>query len=216
MLRFAQTEGKAVSINFDFIKNFLGPLEGAGVTRGYVPCDKAGRLLGVSGVTIGTGVDLGQQTGAGLLDMGVPHVVVKKLLPYIGLKKTAALAAIKAQPLVLTPAEVAAIDDAVFARYVRDIEARYNGDKPSVTFADIPPQAQAVIVSVLYQRGLGSPKNFPNTWKLLLAGDWPGAAAELCNGALWDGYQTRRAAEGQILRGIEPDKTRQNAKKQEK
>ena len=193
-----------MSINFNFIKNFLGPLEGAGVTRGYVPCDKAGRPLGVSGVTIGTGVDLGQQTGAGLLDMGVPHAVVKKLLPYIGLKKAAALAAIKAQPLVLTPAEVAAIDDAVFARYVRDIEARYNKDNPASTFADSPPEAQAVLVSILYQRGLGSPKNYPNTWKLLLAGDWPGAAAKLCNGALWDGYQTRRAAEGKLLKRIKP------------
>ena len=193
-----------MSINFDFIKNFLGPLEGAGVTRGYVPCDKAGRPLGVSGVTIGTGVDLGQQTGAGLLDMGVPHAVVKKLLPYIGLKKAAALAAIKAQPLVLTPAEVAAIDDAVFARYVRDIEARYNKDNPASPFADLPPEAQAVLVSILYQRGLGSPKNYPNTWKLLLAGDWPGAAAKLCNGALWDGYQTRRAAEGKLLKRIKP------------
>ena len=197
-----------MSINFDFIKNFLGPLEGAGVTRGYVPCDKAGRPLGVSGVTIGTGVDLGQQTGAGLLDMGVPHAVVKKLLPYIGLKKAAALAAIKAQPLVLTPAEVAAIDDAVFARYVRDIEARYNKDNPASPFADSPPEAQAVLVSILYQRGLGSPKNYPNTWKLLLAGDWPGAAAKLCNGALWDGYQTRRAAEGKLLKRIKPSEDR--------
>ncbi len=202
-----------MSINFNFIKNFLGPLEGAGVTRGYVPCDKAGRPLGVSGVTIGTGVDLGQQTGAGLLDMGVPHAVVKKLLPYIGLKKAAALAAIKAQPLVLTPAEVAAIDDAVFARYVRDIEARYNKDNPASPFADSPPEAQAVLVSILYQRGLGSPKNYPNTWKLLLAGDWPGAAAKLCNGALWDGYQTRRAAEGKLLKRIKPAQPVKDSKK---
>ena len=197
-----------MSINFDFIKKFLGLMEGQGITRGYVPCDKAGRPLGVSGVTIGTGVDLGQQTGAGLLDMGVPHAVVKKLLPYIGLKKAAALAAIKAQPLVLTPAEVAAIDDAVFARYVRDIEARYNKDNPASPFADSPPEAQAVLVSILYQRGLGSPKNYPNTWKLLLAGDWPGAAAKLCNGALWDGYQTRRAAEGKLLKRIKPAEDR--------
>ena len=197
-----------MSINIDFIKKFLGLMEGQGITRGYVPCDKTGRPLGVSGVTIGTGVDLGQQTGAGLLDMGVPHAVVKKLLPYIGLKKAAALAAIKAQPLVLTPAEVAAIDDAVFARYVRDIEARYNKDNPASPFADSPPEAQAVLVSILYQRGLGSPKNYPNTWKLLLAGDWPGAAAKLCNGALWDGYQTRRAAEGKLLKRIKPAEDR--------
>lgn len=195
-------------IDHNYIRAILERFEGKGIARGYVPCDKAGRPLGVSGVTIGTGVDLGQQTGAGLLDMGVPHAVVKKLLPYIGLKKAAALAAIKAQPLVLTPAEVAAIDDAVFARYVRDIEARYNKDNPASPFADSPPEAQAVLVSILYQRGLGSPKNYPNTWKLLLAGDWPGAAAKLCNGALWDGYQTRRAAEGELLKRIKPAEDR--------
>ena len=197
-----------MSINFDFIKNFLGPLEGAGVTRGYVPCDKAGRPLGVSGVTIGTGVDLGQQTGAGLLDMGVPHAVVKKLPPYIGLKKDAALAAIKDQPLTLSPAETSALDDAVIKRYLRDIEARYNKDNPASPFADLPPEAQAVLVSILYQRGLGSPKSYPNTWTLLLKGDWPGAAAKLCNGALWDGYQTRRAAEGKLLKRIKPSEDR--------
>ena len=195
-------------IDHNYIRATLERFEGAGVTRGYVPCDKAGRPLGVSGVTIGTGVDLGQQTGAGLLDMGVPHAVVRKLLPYIGLKKDAALAAIKDQPLVLTPAEVAALDDAVFARYLRDIEARYNKDNPASPFADLPPEAQAVLVSILYQRGLGSPKSYPNTWTLLLKGDWPGAAAKLCNGALWDGYQTRRAAEGKLLKRIKPAEDR--------
>ena len=188
-------------IDHNYIRAILERFEGKGIARGYVP-SKNGVPLGVSGVTIGTGVDLGQQTGPGLLDMGVPHAVVRKLLPYIGLKKDAALAAIKDQPLVLTPAEVAALDDAVFARYLRDIEARYNKDNPASPFADLPPEAQAVLVSILYQRGLGSPKSYPNTWTLLLKGDWPGAAAKLCNGALWDGYQARRAAEGKLLKQI--------------
>ena len=191
-------------IDHSYIRAVLERFEGKGICRGYVPCDKTGRPLGVSGVTIGTGVDLGQQTGAGLLDMGVPHAVVKKLLPYIGLKKDAALAAIKDQPLTLSPAETSALDDAVIKRYLRDIEARYNKDNPASPFADLPPEAQAVLVSILYQRGLGSPKSYPNTWTLLLKGDWPGAAAKLCNGALWDGYQSRRAAEGKLLKQIKP------------
>lgn len=194
-------------INYNYIRAILERFEGKGIARGYVP-SKNGVPLGVSGVTIGTGVDLGQQTGAGLLDMGVPHAVVKKLLPYIGLKKAAAQDALRRQPLVLTAEEVAALDDAVIRRYVRDIEARYNKDNPASPFADSPPEAQAVLVSILYQRGLGSPKNYPNTWKLLLAGDWPGAAAKLCNGALWDGYQTRRAAEGKLLKQIKPAEDR--------
>ena len=194
-------------IDHNYIRATLERFEGRGIARGYVPT-KEGTPLGVSGVTIGTGVDLGQQTALGLLDMGVPFELVDKLRPYIGLKKQAAVDALKIQPLTLTSAEVKALDDAVFARYVRDIEARYNKDNPASPFADSPPEAQAVLVSILYQRGLGSPKNYPNTWKLLLDGDWPGAAAKLCNGALWDGYQTRRAAEGKLLKRIKPAEDR--------
>ena len=200
-------------IDHNYIRATLERFEGAGIRRGYVPCDKTGRPLGVSGVTIGTGVDLGQQTGAGLLDMGVPHAVVKKLLPYIGLKKDAALAAIKDQPLTLSPAETSALDDAVIKRYLRDIEARYNKDNPASPFADLPPEAQAVLVSILYQRGLGSPKSYPNTWTLLLKGDWPGAAAKLCNSALWKEYKTRRAAEGDLLKQIKPAEPAKDPKK---
>lgn len=193
-----------MSINFNFIKNFLGPLEGAGVTRGYVPCDKAGRHLGVSGVTIGTGVDLGQQTGAGLLDMGVPHAVVKKLLPYIGLKKQAAVDAVKCQGLTLTKAEVKALDDAVIGRYVKNISEHYDKHNPYQPFEAIPSQAQAVIVSVLYQRGLGFSAKNPGWWGPMLAGDWKTAAAWLCDPVNGGGYHARRKAEGEILKTIKP------------
>ena len=189
-------------ISLPFIRTTLARFEGNGITRGYVPCDKAGVPLGASGVTIGTGVDLGQQTGAGLLDMGVPDELVRKLVPYIGLKRVAAQDALKRQPLILTTAEVTALDDAVIGRYVRDIANRYNRDNPATSFADIPREAQAVIVSLLYQRGLNSPHNFHNTWESLVDGDWPDAAARLCNGKIWDGYQTRRRSEGLILRQI--------------
>ena len=190
-----------MSIDFPYIRATLERFEGKGIAKGYVPA-KNGVALGVSGVTIGTGVDLGQQTGAGLMDMGVPHAVVKKLLPYIGLKKAAAQDALRRQPLVLTAEEVAALDDAVIRRYVRDIEARYNKNFPHLPFADIPREAQAVVVSILYQRGLSSPKNFPQTWNALQVGDWKDAARRLCDASLWDGYQTRRKAEGEILKQI--------------
>ena len=192
-----------MSINVEFIRATLESFEGKGIAKGYVPA-KNGVALGVSGVTIGTGVDLGQQTGAGLMDMGVPHSVVKKLLPYIGLKKAAAQDALRRQPLTLTAEEVAALDDAVIRRYVRDIEARYNKNFPASPFADIPREAQAVVVSLLYQLGLGSPAKFPRTWNALQAGDWKDAARRLGDGLLWDGYQTRRAAEGKLLKRIKP------------
>ena len=202
-------------VNISYIRSVLERLEGKGIAKGYVPAQN-GVALGVSGVTIGTGVDLGQQTGPGLMDMGVSHEIVKKLLPYIGLKKAAAQDALKRQPLTLSPAEVDALDAAVIGHYVRGIENRYNKDNPSQLFATLPSQAQAVVVSILYQRGLGSPSKFPQTWRALLAGDWSVAADKLCNGKLWDGYQSRRKAEGQILRQIKSVGTAQPAKDSKK
>ena len=38
---------------------FIGKLEGEGVETGYVPTDNNGKIIGTSGVTIATGVDLG-------------------------------------------------------------------------------------------------------------------------------------------------------------
>ena len=201
-----------MSINFSYIRATLERFEGKGITRGYVPM-KNGAVLGVSGVTIGTGVDLGQQTAAGLMDMGVDYAIVKKLLPYIGLKKLAAVDALKRQALTLTAAEVKALDDAVIGQYVKNIAARYDKDKPSQPFAVIPPEAQAVVASLLYQRGLASPKSYPNTWALLIKGDWPGAAAKLCNSALWKEYKTRRAAEGDLLKQIKPAEPAKDPKK---
>ena len=96
--------------------------------------------------------------------------MVDKLVPYLGLKKSAAQAALEKRPLVLAPAEVAALDAAVISRYTRDIAARYDGDKPVSAFAGLPKQAQAVLVSILYQRGPGYPRKAPQLWRVLLAG----------------------------------------------
>ena len=190
-------------IDHNYIRAILERFEGKGIARGYVP-SKNGVPLGVSGVTIGTGVDLGQQTALGLLDMGVPFELVDKLRPYIGLKKQAAVDALKIQPLTLTSAEVKALDDAVIGRYIKNISDHYNKNKPSHPFAVIPRQAQAVLVSVLYQRGLGFCAKNPGWWGPMLAGEWPKAATWLRDPANGGGYHSRRKAEGEMLLQIKP------------
>ena len=200
-------------IHQQYIREVLARFEGSGIRRGYVPCGRDGAPLGASGVTIGTGVDLGQQTATALLNMGAPDALTRRFIPYLGLKRGAAQDAIRRQPLLLTAAEVAALDGVVISRYVRDIAARYDRDRPARPFADLPREAQAVVVSLLYQRGLNSPAKFPQTWAALLRGDWPDAAARLCNAELWDGYQARRKAEGEILQGITPEGSPRNDEK---
>ena len=193
-----------MTIDHVYIRATLERFEGKGIARAYVPA-KNGVPLGVSGVTIGTGVDLGQQTRAGLIGMGVPSAVVGKLVPYLGLKQSAAQDALRQRPLILAPAEVADLDAAVISRYTRDIAARYDRDKPVNAFASLPKQAQAVIVSILYQRGPGYPRKAPQLWRALLAGQWIAAAAWLCNPANGGGYHSRRKAEGDLLAEIEGD-----------
>ncbi len=193
-----------MSIDYAFIRSVLEEHEGRAATRGYVPQDRSGKVFGVSGVTIGTGLDLGQQSAAGLKAMGVPPGLIELFTPYLGLKKEAAKAKLAKQPLQITSVEAASLDKAVQTHYIAQVEARYNRDLPARPFLQIPHEAQAVLVSLLYQRGLNSPKKYPNTWQALLAGDWPAAAARLGNAALWDGYQQRRAAEGKLIEDLAP------------
>ena len=142
------------------------------------------KVLGVSGVTIGTGVDLGQQTRGSLRTMGVPPFLLEKLLPYIGLQRTAALQQLCAIPLTISPEEVVALDTAVKSAYINEA-ARLFGQK---VFENAPPQAQAVAVSLHYQFGTPFRKaspNLNNAWGAMQNGDYSAAAQFLRDSSGW-------------------------------
>jgi hypothetical protein len=71
---------------------------------GYLPTTS-------SGVTIGIGIDLGQQTKSGLLTKGISPSIILKLEKYLGYKSKAQLdaAKLKASDLVLSLAEAEAL-----------------------------------------------------------------------------------------------------------
>ena len=73
-------------------------------TVGYFPTD-------TSGVTIGIGIDLGQQTKTGLTAKGISSTIITKLEKYLGYKSKAALyaAGLNEKNLVLTTAEADAL-----------------------------------------------------------------------------------------------------------
>lgn len=194
-------------IDMDFIEGILKRFESRQLVA-YIPCkdrnftglnDRAscGPVLGVSGVTVGTGLDLGQQSVDGLKEMGIPSAILTKLVPYVGLRKESAAEKLADTPLTLSDSEVDAIDACVHAEYVRRVEALYNKHS-SVPFAECPKQAQAVITSVFYQLGAysGNP-GYRTLWKYLTAQEWKLAAAELMNG--FKRYPSRRREEGKIL-----------------
>ena len=188
--------------------------EGPQQLRGYIPCNLVGggtanyyggpnperyEPMGISGVTVGTGVDLGQTDAATLRGMGVPEALTTLFRPYLGKRDVEAVYALHAAPLSIGPDDADALDSAMLGHHVQKISARYDRDAGSGAFAELPWQAQAVIVSIQYQRGVNSPSKYPNTWAALVRRDWTDAARRLKTGSYWSGYRQRRALEGALL-----------------
>ena len=204
-------------VHFDEIREVLHRpgFEGPQQLRGYIPCDlRTGGTanyyggpnperyvpMGISGVTIGTGVDLGQTDAATLADIGVEQGIINQLRPYLGQRQAAAVAVLHRLPLTISQDVADELDAAMLNHHITKIADYYDRavGLPG-RFATLPWQAQAVIVSIQYQRGVKSPRKYPNTWSALVRQDWADAAARLGNGRLWSGYQRRRRLEGRLL-----------------
>lgn len=197
-----------MTIHTDVIRSFLLKWE-TSQTIAYIPCRKrnftgrndyaaCGDVIASSGVTIGTGLDLGQQREVDLVRMGVPSSLIARFRPYLGLRREQAVFALERAPLTISAAECEALDAVVHADYIRRAADAY--DRASeLRFEEISAEAQTVIVSLFYQ--LGDGKKYPKAWALLCAGDWHGAAHELSTG--FTKYSNRRADEGRLLQALE-------------
>ena len=199
------------------IRGVLSQFEGKQQTVGYIPCDlRSGGTanyrgganperyvpMGISGVTVGTGVDLGQTDAKTLRNIGVCEDTINAVRFYLGKQKFAAIYALNDRPLTSTKAQADELDRCMIDHHIEIIAKRYNKDAGVNAFQSIPWQAQAVITSILYQRGVNSPSKFQNTWNSLVMRHWKDASERLRNGKLWSGYQSRRRAEGEILATI--------------
>ncbi len=205
---------------FDWLPN----VEGSMVCRGYIPCyrlDASGRrtgrtvnykgaesgtpssveAMGASGVTIGCGVDLGQQTEAGLRRWGCPTELVMRLLPYIGRKRKAAAVALYAAPLELSREETEMLTRAEQVGYLEDVVLPWwRKFAPQRPFETLPWQAQTVVYSLVYQCGVaGALRRGPVTLGRIRDGRYMAAARALQDRSGWPDYQARRATEGRLL-----------------
>ena len=91
---------------------FIAELEGESRTEGYVPTERGtGKVLGHSGVTVGTGFDLGQHGEADLRRMGISEELITKLHPYLQLQVKNAQNFLKKNPLNLRPEQLAELSD---------------------------------------------------------------------------------------------------------
>ena len=209
-----------MSIQYEPVFRWLETVEGALTCRGYIPCRRlsggtanyTGRepgtdyeAMGASGVTVGVGVDLGQQTASQLRRWGVSDGTLNAILIYIGLQRGAALRALRNSPLTLTVEQARELTDAEHRGYMDDVVVPWwDRCRHTLPYASLPWQAQAVVFSLVYQCGVrGAERRAPVTLAALRRGDWRKASAALLDRDGWGGeYLGRRAAEGRLLQEL--------------
>lgn len=172
--------------------NFIHRLEGRRVLYGYVPEPD----ISDSGVTIASGVDLGQRDENSLQRLAISEELRAKLRPYLGIRKREAVAFLAQRPLEISEEEAEELDAAVKMLTVESLISKFNAAS-AVAFDELEPQKQTVIASVAFQYGIGLSTSAPNFWRQVTSGDWPGALANLRN--FGDDYRTRRNIEGDLL-----------------
>lgn len=209
-----------MSIQYEKVFRWLETVEGSLTCRGYIPCRRlsggtenfTGRTpvtdyeaMGVSGVTVGVGVDLGQQSVLQLRRWGVSDVTIDAILIYIGLQRGAALRVLRNHPLTLTPEQARELTDAEHRGYMDDVVVPWwDRGRHTLAYASLPWQAQAVVFSLVYQCGMkGAERRAPVTLAALRSGDWGRASRALMDKTGWGGeYVQRRYTEGMLLKEI--------------
>lgn len=202
-------------VYMSFINEFLNRdgVEGPQQTRGYIPCRPGnfyGRpnqdpnrytAIGVSGVTIATGVDLGQTDVPSLQGYGISQATIDLLVPYIGLKTVRAIHKLSERPLTISKQEADELDHYLHLGYLnRYVRPAYDRES-KVPFDDLPKEAQAAIFSICYQKGVGGTrKGAPKTWRYFVNQQWEDACRELIQGFRL--YTNRRRLEGLLLKDL--------------
>lgn len=174
----AVNEDLGTSIDFDQLATW----EGGQATEAYVPWFPADlkvtdgavevvtkRFKGTdvldgasgSGVTIGTGVDLGQQESTSYIKRlraaGISEELITRLTPYMGLKRSEACRYLRANPLQVTKEEADQIDKEMKGYHAKEAKKQYNnvakdiGNAP--TFDQLSSEEQTVLMSRNYHNG---------------------------------------------------------------
>lgn len=176
--------------NVDF--SFIGQQEGVGIKKGYIP-KKDGKVLDKSGVTVGTGVDLGSKNDAYF--KGLSEEIKAKLRPHYGKKKDAAVASLKSNPLTLTSAQVAELDTFVKNKEINNLKSKWNRDSDT-DFDSLPKNKATAVASVYFQYGNKMVRDH-KFWKQVTSGDWEAALDNLRD--YKDKYPSRRNREADYL-----------------
>ena len=190
---------KEVQVNFDFIRKSEGFK-----TEGYVPTS-GGQVLDSSGVTIGTGLDLGTKNMDYFKDFENKETL-QKMEAYFGMKGQAAYDFEQENPLSLTREEAVEVDNFVKGRELESIENSFLA-LTGKELSSMPPRLQTVIADLQFQYG----SNYNRTPKFReiikdIAEDPQDAQSymPLMNELrdFGDKYDTRREREADLIQGL--------------
>lgn len=195
MLRVVN-EQLGTSVNFGALAQF----EGGQWTRGYVP--PAGR----SGVTIGTGFDIGQWTRRDLrAKLGLPEELASRFDPYTGLIRGNAAAALRQNPLEITRDDANVVDQSVHRYFVEETMKYWDHRIPEngVAYRDLTSAQQTVLMSRTYHQGIGMPNTSVarDFYHSAQRNDWSAAESALRHYKVSQGwYRERTTSEANLLR----------------
>lgn len=183
-------------MNIDW--TFISQFEGGQKLEGYFPG-------GNSGVTVATGVDIGQRNMIDLNRLNLSPDLKKKLEPYLGVKGEAARRLLADLPLKISKMDADQLDQNIKRDVLGMFERLYDQEvmgKPGlVRFSQLPREIQTVIASPLWQYGphIKNPGIAPKYWKHITEQNWHAAVKELMN---FGDLKTpeRRLKEGRYLK----------------
>jgi chaperonin GroES len=192
----------------DDTQAYIGEAENASrILTGHIP-KKDGIVMGDSGVTFSTGLDLGKQTEESLRNMGLDEDLILKLSPFLGKTGQDALDLLKDQNITLTVPEYDQIDRKLLEFEFNDLRNQWDsgsirGMDPEGTtrWFDLSPAQRTVIQSVLRQYGKsGAPTFIGHASRA----DWGNVINELDNfvnpASGHEQYLSRREKDSNLLR----------------
>lgn len=171
--------------------SFIRKVEG---TRyiGYVPDPKESK----SGVTVGTGVDIGHMTNTEFNSL--PVALQDKLEPYRNLTGSLAIQKLNSLPLSLDTDEVNTLNQIIFNELSSELREDYDRATSPGAFDALSDEQQTCIMSVAFQYGVLAAK-CPRFWADVVSQNWTAAIQELRN--FGDAYESRHLQEAALLEG---------------
>jgi len=188
-----------MKIDYALISKF----EGGQRLEGYIPMRK-GEVIGNSGVTIGTGVDVGQMSKGEICALPISETLKEKLLPFGNIVKDAAKAKLDYTPLYITKPEADELDRAVYEKILNILVYLYNRES-AVKFDELPEKAQTCIASIAINMGPAFKNKDRLLWDLAVNHEWQELRIYLSDYPVKENQRElkkRRMREGALLNGL--------------